>query len=77
MHLTEVYTEGRCFLKGLYNAMEAFRGNRDIEGWRLDAAMDATQFLEESDASRATALADYPIFTRATFELVSHVHFCI
>ena len=25
VHLTELYTEGRCFLKGFFNAMEAFR----------------------------------------------------
>ena len=27
IHLTELYTEGRCFLKGFFNAMEAFRSD--------------------------------------------------
>jgi hypothetical protein len=24
IHLTELYTEGRCFLKGFFNGLEAF-----------------------------------------------------
>ena len=74
IHLTEVYTEGRCFLKGFYNAMEAFRDNRDLEGWRLAEAMDETRKLEELDAPRDVAGAGYPVSTPVTYELISHVH---
>ena len=40
VNITEVYSNGRCFLKGFFNAIEAWRGNRDVEGWRLDDAMN-------------------------------------
>ena len=33
VHITEVYSYGRCYLKGFFNAMEAFRDGRDLDGW--------------------------------------------
>jgi hypothetical protein len=36
--------------------------------------MDAAEVLELEDASRAVAVADYPVLTRVTFQLVQHVH---
>ena len=74
VHITETYTEGRCFLKGFFNALEGFRADRDIDGWRLLDTMESAKELEIQDASRATAVADYPIMTRATRELVMHVY---
>ncbi|KAL3801862.1 hypothetical protein ACHAWO_003868 [Cyclotella atomus] len=74
IHLTEIYMEGRCFIKGFFNALEAFRWDRDLNGWRLHISMDEAEALETNDASRADAAADYPVFTRVTFQLVQHVH---
>lgn len=35
INVTEVYADARCYLKGFFNAMEAFRWNQEIDGWRL------------------------------------------
>ena len=72
IHITEVYTKGRCFLKGFFNAIEAFRKDRDLDGWRLLDVMNEELKLEIHDASRDAAAADYPLTTRVTYELVSH-----
>ena len=41
IHLTDLYLEGRCFLKGFFNALEAFREDRDDEdGWQVDISME-------------------------------------
>jgi hypothetical protein len=74
IHLTELYQEGRCFLKGIFNALEAFRCDRDEDGWRIEEAMDDAKLLETSEEAEATAPTDYPLKTRATYELVLHVH---
>jgi hypothetical protein len=64
---------GRCFLKGLFNALEAFRSDRDLDGWRLAQAMDEAEALETNDASGTMAAGNYPAFTRVTYQLVLHV----
>ena len=74
IHLTELYTEGRCFLKGFFNALEAFRSDRDLDGWRLEKVMQEAEALEANDATRAEAASDYPLLTRVTYQLVLHVH---
>ena len=38
VHITEIYTLGRSYLKSFFNALEAFRGNRNVDGWRLAGA---------------------------------------
>ncbi len=73
VHLTEVYSEGRCFMKGFYNAMEAFHANRDDDGWRLAVWEDEVVALETNDATRAFAANGYPDRTRVTYELILHV----
>ena len=73
IHLTELYEEGRCFLKGFFNALEAFRSDRDLDGWKLEIAMEDAARLETFDAGRGEATADYPLLTRATYQLVLHV----
>ena len=35
INVTEVYQDSRCYLKGFFNAIEAFRANRDLNGWRM------------------------------------------
>ena len=32
VHITEVYPYGRCYLKGSFNAIEAFRDGQDLDG---------------------------------------------
>ena len=73
VNVTEVYREGRPYLNGIYNAMEAFRDDRDIDGWRLQTAMDSAFELEHSDATRTQAIGDYPPFTPITVEMSLHV----
>ena len=74
VHLSEVYPDTRCFLKGFFNAMEAFREGRDLDGWRLDAVMHAAKQLEIEDAGTAAAAEGYPALTRVTNELSMHVN---
>lgn len=73
VNVTEIYPEGRPSLKGMYNALEAFREGRDVDGWRLQESMDKAEQLEQGDASRAEAAAGYPQYTRVTEELKWHV----
>ena len=35
VNVTEVYKDARSYLKGSFNAIEAFHLNRDSNGWRL------------------------------------------
>ena len=72
VHVTEVYTYGRSFLKGFFNALESFRGDRDLDGWRLTDRMLAAKALETEDATRREAAEGYPLTTRITEELVEH-----
>ena len=74
IHLTELYTEGRCFLKGFFNAIEAFRPDRDADGWRMEISQDEAYELELFDGTRAEAGGEYPALTRVTYQLVLHVH---
>jgi hypothetical protein len=73
IHLTELYPEGRCFLKGFFNAIEAFRSDRNLDGWKLDTSMDNAHKLELFDANRDEAAGDYPLLTRVTYQLILHV----
>lgn len=73
VHLTEVYSEGRCFMKGFYNAMEAFRVDRDSDGWRVLDWEEDVAALELTDATREMAAGGYPLLTRVTYQLVLHV----
>ena len=66
VHVTEVCKCGRAFLKGFFNAVEAFRHNRDLDGWKLGEAMDHALRLELSDATRREVQADYSAATRIT-----------
>lgn len=73
VHLTEVYASGRPFLKGMFNAIEAFRADRDLDGWRLSDAEVAAALLEAEDSTRGAAAEGYPLETRITHELIRHV----
>ena len=73
VHLTEIYPEGRSYLKGNFNALEAWRGWRDVDGWRLQKAVDSLQELEMKGASHEEYQSTYPKHVRITDELVLHV----
>ena len=40
VNVTEVYQDARPYLKGFFNAIEAFRADRDHNGWRLRQDVD-------------------------------------
>ena len=48
VHVTDLYPEGRCFLKGFFNALEAFRFGRDDDGWRVADANDLSDEMAEA-----------------------------
>ena len=35
VNLMQVYQDAKCYLKGFFNALEAFRPDRDSQGWRI------------------------------------------
>ena len=35
VNVAEVYPNGKCFLKGFFNAVETWRFGQDAEDWRL------------------------------------------
>jgi hypothetical protein len=41
INVTDVYKDARCYLKGFFNAVESFRANRDLNGWRFQVEMEA------------------------------------
>ena len=48
VNIMQVYSDAKCYLKGVFNAIEAFRSDRDPEGWRIDASFDSAELLEYS-----------------------------
>ena len=72
VNITEVHTSGRSYLKGFFNAVEGWRSNRDIDGWRLADSMFEVGTLEGSDANHQEYEKGYPISTRITSELIAH-----
>ena len=73
VNVTEICEDCRCYLKGFFNALEAFRADRDLDGWALSDAMAAAARLELEDLGTVDALADYPRHTTITPELRRHV----
>ena len=72
VNITEVYPTGRCYLKGFFNALEAWRGDRDLEGWRLTDYMFEVGSLEAGDSPDGEWRAGYLLNTRITDELIAH-----
>lgn len=52
VNVTEVYRDARSYLKGIFNAIESFRSDRDDDGWRVHQAMEqaALDYALEEDA---------------------------
>jgi hypothetical protein len=76
VNLMQVYQDAKCYLKGFFSAIEAFRSDQDPQGWRIDAAVDSAVFLEYSQEqgleSPLDLQGDYPLQTKATSELLLH-----
>jgi hypothetical protein len=76
VNIMQVYQDAKCYLKGLFNAIEAFRGDRDSLGWRVDAAFDSAELLEYSEIhshdSPLDLPSEYPLDTKVTSELLLH-----
>jgi len=72
VHITEIYVYGRCYLKGFFNATEAWRGARDLNGWCISDAVTAVTNLEHEGAPKDDYARGYPISTHITEELVNH-----
>ena len=52
VNVIQVYSDARSYLKGIFNAIEAFRWGRDMDGWRLQYSMDQAELeavLAEDD----------------------------
>ena len=52
VNVIQVYSDARSYLKGISNAIEAFRWGRDMDGWRLQYSMDQAELeavLAEDD----------------------------
>lgn len=73
VNITEVYPNGRCYLKGFFNAVEAWRFGRDIDGWRLSEAMLEAALMDGKELPPTDFKKGYPARTRITTELLDHV----
>jgi hypothetical protein len=49
VNVTDVYREARCFLKGFFNAVEAFRPDRDANAWRIKEGFEGPLAPELGD----------------------------
>jgi hypothetical protein len=73
VNVTEIYPEGRPYLKGFFNALEAWRGWRDVDGWRMQRSADSLQELGMRGASNEEYQESYPEHVRITDELGLHM----
>jgi hypothetical protein len=77
VNILQVYQDAKCYLKGIFNALEAFRSDRDSQGWQIGYSEDSAELLEfavnTGKDSLLDAQADYPLLTPVTLELLLHV----
>jgi hypothetical protein len=75
--IMQVYHDAKCYLKGIFNAIEAFRSDRDTGGWHIESSIDSAALLNYSHEVGVQSLVelqgDYPLLTKATSELLLHV----
>ncbi len=76
VNVLQVYQDAKCYLKGICNALEAFRSDRDSQGWRVENSVDSAELLEFSVETGQDLLikaqGDYPLATAVTSELLLH-----
>jgi hypothetical protein len=72
----QVYQDAKYYLKGIFNAIEAFRSDQDPKGLRVKSLIDSTAFLEYSHEngleSPLDVQGDYPLQTKVTSEMLLH-----
>jgi hypothetical protein len=68
INIMQVYQDKKCYLKGIFNAVEAFRSDQDPDGWHVESSIDFTVFLEYSNKlgleSSLEVQWDYPLETK-------------
>jgi hypothetical protein len=73
-NILQVYQDVKCYLKGIFNALEAFRSNQDSQGWHVENLVDSAELLEFSVETGQDVLikaqGDYPLTTAITSELL-------
>jgi hypothetical protein len=45
VNIMQIYDDAKCYLKGFFNAIEAFQSDRDLEGWHIHNSVDAVAFF--------------------------------
>jgi len=70
MSQTEVYDNLRPYYRSFFNALEAWRENRDLEGWRLAWAEEDAMLMAERSAGDYVVLGDSPREVRITSSLL-------
>ncbi len=77
INIMQVYDDAKHYLKGCFNAIEAFQSDHNPEGWHIHNSVDAAAFLEfghdSGEGSPLDAQGDYPLLTPVTSELLLHV----
>ena len=77
VNIMQVYFDAKCYLKGIFNAIEAFRSDRDSQRWQVQNAVDSVELLEFGVTTGQDfpldAQRDYPLLTPVTLELLAHV----
>ncbi len=72
----QVYQDAKCYLKGIFNAIEAFCSDQDSHGWRVEASIESAALLEYSEVrsleSPFDLAGEYPLETKVTSELLLH-----
>jgi hypothetical protein len=77
VNIMQVYDDAKCYLKGFFNAIEAFQSDCDPKGWWIQNSVGAVAFLEfgynSGEGSPLDAQGDYPLLTPVTSELLLHI----
>ena len=60
LHVTEVSLDARPYLKRVFNAIEAFHWDRDLNSWQLRQTMESAMELETDNSSQVVAGLGYP-----------------
>ena len=63
VNITEVYSCVQVYLKGFFNANDAWRGDQDLGSWRLGTKMSEVAELQTIDAPEMEFSKGYPIAT--------------
>ncbi len=73
------YHDAKCYLKGIFNAIEAFRSDRDSKSWHIESSIDSAALLEYSHKVGfqfpVELQGDYPLLTKASSEMLLLRHY--